>query len=278
MKRERRQTTPDFNVKLHYIGRIWTFIGVLLIISVPVILGIYFNTAPDWTVFGSAAVIIPMILNLGAGLVEPVVYAPMLGTNGEYLAFITGNLSNLKIPCVVKAQEIVGTKVGTEENELVSTIAIATSTLVTAVVIGVMVLCLAFSNLNDIIQQNRFVIPAFGCVVYALFGSLGGKYLAKNPKLAMIPAAVIVILSGILGALDSNPGSVSLFIGIGICVVFVLFQYRRERNKQRKKEEMKRLEAIAAAISYEQLLEIDKAQAEDEKAAAEQEKKEKKNK
>ena len=164
----RNSTIVDFNVKLHRIGRIWTSIGILLIISVPIIIGIYYNAEPDWSALISGAVISVALINVLAGIFEPIIYAPMLGTNGEYLAFITGNLSNLKIPCVVKAQEIAGTKIGTEENELVSTISIAVSSLVTILIIAIIVIPLAVSPLVETIEKNAFIKPAFGCVVYAL--------------------------------------------------------------------------------------------------------------
>lgn len=260
MKNKEVKTSYDFNKRLHTIGRIWTFLGICLFFAVPVTIGLYFKVTPDWTVFGTSAVLVPLFLNITAGLTEPIIYAPMLGTNGEYLAFITGNLSNLKIPCVVKAQEITGTKLGTEENELVSTIAIATSTLVTVIIIAIIVLALAFSGLQEVIAANKTITtPAFGCVVYALFGSLGGKYVAKNPKLALFPAVIIVALSLILGFAGVSVGSMYLFIGIAICIVFALLQYKREKKKLAEKEERLRLEAIAAGISYDENKAIEKS-------------------
>lgn len=189
----------DFNRKYHLIGRLWTLGAILLFIAIPLAIGIHYGVTPDWRVFGTSAVIIPFIINFLSGIVEPVLYAPMLGTNSEYLAFVTGNLSNLKIPCVVKAHEIYPTENGTEEHEVISTIAVATSTLVTVVIIAILVLCLAFSNLQGVVERETWIMPAFSCVVYALFGSLGGKYITKNPKLSIIPAAVVIVLSIVLG-------------------------------------------------------------------------------
>lgn len=240
------KTAMDYNQKLHLIGRIWMSGAILLFIAIPLSMGIYYGETPNWKVFGSAAVIIPLIINALSGIVEPIIYAPMLGTNSEYLAFMTGNLSNLKIPCVVKAQEIMGTKVGTEENELVSTIAVATSTLVTVLAIAILVLCLGVSNLQGIIQKNAWIYPAFSCVVYALFGSLGGKYVAKNPKLAIIPAIFIVALSAGLGAAKLDVGSAYLMVGIAVCAIFAILQFVREKKKIAAKKEQERLEQIAA--------------------------------
>ncbi len=72
-----------------------------------------------------------------SSIAEFLIYTPMLGSGGGYLAFITGNLINMKIPCAVNARDMVGAKTGTKENEIISTLSIATSSLVTILVLAV---------------------------------------------------------------------------------------------------------------------------------------------
>lgn len=227
----------DYNQKWHRIGRLWNTIGILLILSVPVVICLVFKVSPDWAVFGDAGVITLLLINAGSGISEPIIYAPMLGTNGEYLAFITGNLSNLKIPCVVKAHEIAETELGTEENELVSTIAVSISSLVTVIIVAIMVLCLAISPLQQAIENAPYLTPAFGCVVYALFGSLGGKYIVKNPKMALIPGVILVGLSALISGVShgkTNIGSLSLMVGIVFCALFAFAEIMINKKKAKK--------------------------------------------
>ncbi len=247
MAKERVKVSMDYNLKSHIIGKIWMLASIIVFFAVPTTICLYYDVKPDMTVLGSTAVIIPFLINFLSGVVEPIIYSPMLGTNSAYLAFITGNLSNLKIPCVVKAQEICGTKLGTEENEVVSTLSVATSTLVTTVIIAVFVLILALSNVDTAIRNTPWITPAFTCVVYALFGSLGGKYVVKNIKLAVFPILIIVALSVILGfALPSfNISSGYLFVGIALCALFATLQIVREKKKQKAQEETAHLEEIA---------------------------------
>lgn len=266
---KKMKTLLDNNARMHLIGRLWLGAGMILICTIPLWLALYYHVEPDWSVFGTAAVISPFILMALSGIAEPIIYSPMVGVNGMYLSFLTGNLSNLKIPCVVKAQEIAGTKRGTEEDEIVATIAIATSSLVTILIIGIIVLCLAvIPNLTEMIDSAPYLTPAFGCVVYALFGSLGGKYIVRNPKLAIGPIIIVVILSIVLGVVGMDPGSAYLFVGIAICLVFAIFQMLREKKKMREKEELRRLEAIASGMSYEKVLAIEAAQKADENSAS----------
>lgn len=248
MAKEKVKVTMDYNLKSHIIGKIWMALAMLIFFAVPTTICLYFGVKPDMTVMGSWAVIVPFLINFFSGVFEPIIYSPMLGINSAYLAFITGNLSNLKIPCVVKAQEICGTKLGSKENEVVSTLSVATSTLVTTVIIAVFVLILAVSNMETAINNTPWIKPAFACVVYALFGSLGGKYVVKNIKLAALPLAIIVAFSLILGfASPKLVGSAYLFVGIGICAVFAILQVVREKKKAKLKEEQEHLEQIASS-------------------------------
>lgn len=243
------KVTMDYNLKSHIIGKIWMALALVIFFAVPTAICLYYDVKPDMTVMGTSAVLIPFIINFLSGIFEPVIYSPMLGVNSAYLAFITGNLSNLKIPCVVKAQEICGTKLGTEENEVVSTLSVATSTLVTTVIIAIFVLILAVSNVETAIQNTPWITPAFTCVVYALFGSLGGKYVVKNIKLAVFPLVIIVVFSLILGfaAPSLGVGSAYLFVGIALCAIFGVLQVVREKKKAKLKEEQEHLEQIAVS-------------------------------
>lgn len=248
MSKERVKVSMDYNLKSHIIGKIWLALSLAIFFAVPTTICLYYDVKPDMSVMGTSAVLIPFIINFFSGIFEPIIYSPMLGINSAYLAFITGNLSNLKIPCVVKAQEICGTKLGTEENEVVSTLSVATSTLVTTVIIAVFVLILAVSNVETAIKNTPWITPAFTCVVYALFGSLGGKYVVKNIKLAVFPLVIIVAFSLILGfAAPKLVGSAYLFVGIGICAVFAILQVVREKKKAKLKEEQEHLEQIASS-------------------------------
>lgn len=249
MAKEKVKVTMDYDLKSHIVGKIWMALAMLIFFAVPTTICLYFGVKPDMTVMGSWAVIVPFLINFFSGVFEPIIYSPMLGINSAYLAFITGNLSNLKIPCVVKAQEICGTKLGSKENEVVSTLSVATSTLVTTVIIAVFVLILAVSNMETAINNTPWIKPAFACVVYALFGSLGGKYVVKNIKLAALPLAIIVAFSLILGFASPKlgVGSAYLFVGIAICAVFAILQVVREKKKAKLKEEQEHLEQIASS-------------------------------
>ena len=218
---EKEQFFTNFNNGLHKLGR-FTMVSVILILAgVPFVMGAIFGVAPELDGFlaGYAKV---AIIYLPVSLVEFLVYAPMLGAGGSYLSFITGNVTNMKIPCAMNARDIAGTEVGTPENEIISTISTATSAIVTTLVIVVGVILLV--PLQPILQ-NEALLPAFNNVVPALFGALGLKYFAKAPQIAFIPVSLMALLC-IFVPLMINQTSILMIPagGLALLIGFILFK------------------------------------------------------
>ena len=219
--KEKELFFEEFNNGLHRIGRIMLIIGVALLIAVPFVVGGINGVSPDLKGFlaGFANV---GIIYVPVAIVEFLVYAPMLGVGGSYLSFLTGNVTNMKIPCAMNARDIAKTEVGTPENEIVSTISVATSAIVTTLVIVVGVI--ALTPLQPVLQSET-LLPAFDNVVPALFGALGLKYFIKSPKIAVIPLLLMCLLCVFVPAAISQTsllmipsGGLALFIG------FLLFK------------------------------------------------------
>jgi hypothetical protein len=177
--------------KMHLYGRIFTVMGIFIMFLIPALIWLVTGGAPDVNklVVGVLAL---SVLYLPGGIIEVITYGPILGTSGTYLAFITGNLINLKIPCVMNAKEIAGTEINTEENEVISTISVAFSSITTVLIMTVGVLALV--PLRPLLN-SPVLAPAFNWVVSALFGALGYKYFKSHWKLVVVPLVFVVILS-----------------------------------------------------------------------------------
>lgn len=206
------------NRRNHLYGRIFLGAAILLIVLVPVIMAIALKTAPDFLVVLLSMV--PLLVFILGGFVEVITYSPMLGTSGTYLGFITGNLVNLKVPCAVNARELAGVEHGSKEGEIVSTISVATSTIVTTLIIAIGVACLI--PLTPVLE-NATLKPAFDSAFTALFGALAYKYFVKDPHLVPLPLVLALILQGFL-----NLGTSIL---IPVCsIVSILFAYYLFKN------------------------------------------------
>ena len=213
-----------YNNRTHTIGRIVSVITLFMLVGAPFIMGSILGAMPDIGAAAKGFLSVGLVWTVSS-VVEYLIYTPMLGAGGGYLAFITGNLINMKIPCAVNARDIVGAKTGTAENEIISTLSIATSSLVTILVLALGVLLLV--PLQPILQSEALQ-PAFSNVVPALFGAMAYKYFRHNMKLA---AAPLIVMSVLFILVPSLTGSTSFMIipsgaiAIGLAYLF----YRRER-------------------------------------------------
>ena len=193
---------------VHRDGRIWNIGVMILLLAFPVAVCVIFNTLPDWNslLLGLVATA-PMYWAVGA--IETVTFVPMLGAGGSYLSFVTGNISNLKLPCALNALEQNGVSANSEEGEVVSTIAIAVSSIVTTVIIILGVILIV--PLTPILQAP-VLQPAFDQILPALFGGLGVAFVSKNWKVAVAPIVLMLILFIFVPALDS--GTVGIMVPV----------------------------------------------------------------
>ncbi len=217
-----------YEKRTHMLGRIACIICLVMFLGAPFVMGLYFGVSPDFHAFLMGFLKIGIVY-LVSCIAEYVIYVPMLGSGGSYLAFITGNLINMKIPCAINAKDIVGAKSGTAENEIISTLSIATSSLVTILVLAVGVLLL--TPLRPILESEALQ-PAFENVVPALFGAMAYKYYRGNLRIAVIPLIVMTVL---FLAVPSLIGSVSTMIipsgAIAIGIAYWLFKKQQSAGQ-----------------------------------------------
>ena len=215
------ENLEKLNRDLHRMGRITLSLGILFLVAVPFIIGAANGVMPDLKGFlvGFAKV---GIIYIPVAIVEFLVYSPMLGTGGRYLAFITGNVTNMKIPCAINARDIAGTRVGTAENEIVSTISVATSAIVTMLIIVAGVILMI--PLRPVLE-NPVLVPAFDHVVPALFGALGLKYFSKSPRIAVIPVLCMTLLCVLVPAAISQTSLLMIPAGgMALLIGYILFK------------------------------------------------------
>lgn len=195
---------------VHRAGRIWNLSVMVLLLAFPLSVAAIFGAAPDWGALGMGLLATaPMYWAVGA--IETVTFVPMLGAGGSYLSFVTGNISNLKLPCAINALEQNGVSANSEEGEVISTIAIATSSIVTTVIILIGVICIV--PLTPILEAP-ILAPAFEQMLPALFGGLGVAFVSKNWKIAIAPVLLMLVLFIFVPAL--NAGTVGIMVPVSV--------------------------------------------------------------
>lgn len=200
-----------YTVKVHLWGRVWCSLALVMFAVFPAAASIYYGAWPNGIQLLKGLLgVVPIYWTVG--IIEAFTFSPLLGSGGSYLGFVTGNLSNLKVPCAFNAMEIAGVKPGTEEGELISTIAIAVSSFVTTAIIVLGVLLLA--QLQPILE-SPLLKPAFDNILPSLFGALGVVFISKNWKIALAPILFMLVL---FISVPSLAKSVSILVPVGAII------------------------------------------------------------
>ena len=216
---EKKSLFEVYNERTHLFGRLACIITLVMLIAAPFVMGLYLGAMPDLGAVARGFLACGLVWAVSC-VAEYLVYTPMLGAGGSYLAFITGNLINMKIPCAMNARDMVDAKTGTPENEIISTLSIATSSLVTILVLAAGVVALI--PLQPILQAPALQ-PAFDNVVPALFGAMAYKYYRGNLKIAALPLLTMALLFILVPSLAGSTSFMVLPSGaIAIGVAFLL--------------------------------------------------------
>ena len=205
MKKER-----SYMDSVHYYGRIWGLVAAVVILLFPVSVAILFRALPDpYGILRGMLGVAPMFWTVG--VIEVFTYVPMLGSGGSYLGFVSGNVTNLKVPCALNAMDKAEVSPTSEEGEVISTIAIAVSTIVTTLIIALGVLMIV--PLTPILNSETLT-PAFDNVLPALFGAIGVVYISKNWKIAIAPITLMLVLFFFVPWLTQ--GLVGIMVPVGV--------------------------------------------------------------
>ncbi len=193
-------------------GKITGYLGVLVAFGPALVLAVVFNIMPP------ASAILTGFITMASAVgvvwfVEPISYFPIIGVAGTYMAFISGNISNLRIPASAIAQKVAEVEPGTKEGNIISTLGIAVSIVVNIVILSLGVF--AGTGILDRLPEN--VLSAFNFLLPALFGAIFVQFALMKLKLA--PIALIIAISLTLGVnaglFDFLPGMPGYIITLG---------------------------------------------------------------
>ena len=208
---------------VHRDGTIWNLAVMVILLLFPVAVGLVFGAMPDWQGL-ALGLVATAPMYWAVGVVEVITFIPMLGAGGSYLSFVTGNISNLKLPCAINALENAGVSAKSEEGEVVSTIAIAVSSIVTTIIVALGVLLIVPL---DPILSNPILTPAFDQMLPALFGALGVALISKNWKLAVAPVSLMLVLFIFVDALDSSMVGIMVPVGVIFTIIVSRILYKK---------------------------------------------------
>ena len=162
-------------------------------------------------------------------VVEPISYFPILGIPGTYMTFLSGNTSNMRLPCSSVAQEAAGVEFGSRQGTIISTIGIGVS-----VIVNIVILTIGAVGSNVILGPlPEAVTSALNFLLPALFGAVFGQFAVSRPKLAVVSILIVFAINwlnnnGFLGFLGGFAGSVVILVSVFGSIFAGRFIYKKE--------------------------------------------------
>lgn len=220
--------SKQFNDSIHREGRLSTLIIILLFVSIPLGITVYYPVVLDVTLIITTT--LPLAIMMGIiGAIEKFSMTPIVGPGAVYVSSISGNVSNMKFPVAVNAMTTTNYPQGSERGEVVALIAVCSSAVVTTSIIFMGVLFLA--PILSPILSNPIMIPAFQNMIPALLGAMGAPFVLKNPKLAVTPIVISICFVLIFGSKYSTFSGLLLPVVIGASVLVAYAMHRKSNAK-----------------------------------------------
>ena len=213
----------EYLPKMHKIGKVIGVLAVVASFMPALILGLVYGLWPDWAALGTAA--LTAITSFGIlWFVEPLSYYPVVGPMGTYMAFVSGNISNMRIPCASMAQVGAGVEPGTEKGSIIATIGMGVSIVINTLVLSAGVI----AGQAVLSMLPAAVVSALNFLLPALFGALLVQFGMKNKShtVVMLVFGIILCLAIKAGYFNWLPGASNylatlacVFVSIGIMLV-----------------------------------------------------------
>lgn len=217
--------------RVNRIGKITGYLGVLLAFAPALMLAVVYGILPK-----GAALVTAFIAGASSfgvlWFVEPISYFPVVGSAGTYMAFLSGNISNMRIPCASMAQVAADTKPGTEEGSVIATIGMAVS-----IIINVAVLTIgAILGASVLALLPEGIRAALGYLLPALFGALLVQFGMKMKRhaLLMIVIALALYFAIGMGWFNWLPGASNWLGTLGCVFLSIAIGLATIRNNTRK--------------------------------------------
>lgn len=226
------RTTEEYMNSMHRLGRIGAIGAIIVMLGIPTVMALAFDSFPGFgpillTSAGLLAVFLPIAIS------EVVSFTPVLGSS-IYLTLITGNVMNLKLPTALNAMELTNVEQGTEKGDIVSGIAVATSSIVTIIIIAcsvaLMVPLKPILMAPSVQTATHYILPALfgGLSLGALGSNVGGGVKIKGRlKAAVIPAVMVAGAYMVSPFLVTSLQGVFILIAIPIIYFSAKFLYKK---------------------------------------------------
>ena len=146
--------------------------------------------------------------------VQPISFFPMANMAGSFMCWIVGNVGEIRIPAATMAQNVTNAEQGTPKAQVISTVGIGGSIIVSVCMITLFTLIGA----SIMPLMPKVVLKAFGFVLPCVLGAVYASLASKN-----IILGAIIMISSIAGKMlfpiIGIPGGLIMLLNIILAVI-----------------------------------------------------------
>lgn len=146
--------------------------------------------------------------------VQPISFFPMANMAGSFMCWIVGNVGEIRIPAATMAQNVTNAEQGTLKAQVISTVGIGGSIIVSVCMITLFTLIGA----SIMPLMPKVVLKAFGFVLPCVLGAVYASLASKN-----IILGAIIMISSIAGKMlfpiIGIPGGLIMLLNIILAVI-----------------------------------------------------------
>ena len=146
--------------------------------------------------------------------VQPISFFPMANMAGSFMCWIVGNVGEIRIPAATMAQNVTNAEQGTPKAQVISTVGIGGSIIVSVCMITLFTLIGA----SIMPLMPKVVLRAFGFVLPCVLGAVYASLASKN-----IILGAIIMISSIAGKMlfpiIGIPGGLIMLLNIILAVI-----------------------------------------------------------
>lgn len=213
----------------HRFGRIGALIGIVFMLGIPAVISQVYGVWPEsvGSVFMTGSALLAVFIP--SNISEVLSFSPVLGS-ASYIAFLTGNVTNLKLPCAMNAMTQADVSQGTDEGDVIASIAIAASSIITTIIIIVGVILLVplqpLLTMPAVKTATAYMLPAlFGSLFLGMFNENCGNFVAKGKlKCAVLPFILVLVVNHFY-SLSGKEGFVVLAVmALSVLCAYVLYK------------------------------------------------------
>ena len=214
----------QYTKQTHRLGRVLSLITVALLLGAPFVIGALLGAYPDLGATARGFLSVGLVWTVSS-VAEFLIYTPMLGAGGGYLAFITGNIMNLKLPVAANAMNLTKKQPNTPEGEAIASVAVAVSSLMTVAILTLAAVCTSFISpvfeLPAVKTASGYLLPAlFGSMALGLFASsASGSKVVKGGIKGVLPVLIIMTVLSLAARLAGYGSVLGGLVGIFIIVM-----------------------------------------------------------